>query len=363
MVGAARGSISGTVDGALVGVKMLLSRSWRGMLPRKLGIRRRGAVVLMYHRIADVPIDPSGTAVSPERFVEQMESLAGWAVPSPLLSLVEGERRASERTRSVVVTFDDGYLENLTFVAPVLERLGIPATFFIPVCAVDAADAFWWDELEEVVFGADALPPRLDIDVAGRRLSAAVNDDGGEEDRSGRHRDWRAWRGDARTPRQRLFTLLWSELLRLPDADQRHLVDGIRTWAGHSPARREGRGATLTSDGLAALGGTASRAIGAHTLSHPWLTTLDPARLWEEVDSSRRRLRELGVGEVGTFAYPYGAHDDDTVEAVRRAGFSAAVTTEAGAVHGGTDPLRIPRLDVGDWTAAAFRAELSGWLP
>lgn len=93
-------------------------------------IRRKGAVVLMYHAI-----DRSGwkLAVSPEVFERQMRYLAKkhWAVPlRTVVSYAKGEKTLP--THAVVVSFDDGYRDVLTTVLPILERYRIPATVFIP---------------------------------------------------------------------------------------------------------------------------------------------------------------------------------------------------------------------------------------
>lgn len=70
--------------------------------------------------------------------------------------------------------------------------------------------------------------------------------------------------------------------------------------------------------------------IDAHTITHPDLTTVTPAQLRYEVGGSRRTIRRLAGGPVDFFAYPAGKYDDAVVAAVRRAGYSGAVTEEEG---------------------------------
>ena len=52
-----------------------------------------------------------------------------------------------------------------------------------------------------------------------------------------------------------------------------------------------------------------------------------------------------------TFAYPFGDYSDTSIEVVREIGFDAAVTTDHDVVRASYDRLRLPRLQVGDWTA------------
>jgi len=86
--------------------------------------------------------------------------------------------------------------------------------------------------------------------------------------------------------------------------------------------------------------------IGAHTKSHPHLTQCDARTLRDEIAGSRHALEDAVGASVSQFCYPYGDHDDAVVEAVREAGFAAAVTTRRGRARVGQDPLRLPRVPV-----------------
>ena len=70
--------------------------------------------------------------------------------------------------------------------------------------------------------------------------------------------------------------------------------------------------------------------IDSHTISHADLTTLDPARLREEVAGSRNRLRRMFGRPVRFFCYPAGRFDARVVAAVKAAGYLGATTTEPG---------------------------------
>lgn len=101
--------------------------------------------------------------------------------------------------------------------------------------------------------------------------------------------------------------------------------------------------------------------LGSHTVTHPDLTTLDPTALQSEVSGSRRTLaRKFGV-PVDSFCYPAGAYDDAAVDAVRKAGYSSAVTVDEGLDEAGDDRFEIPRIriDGGDGVGG-LRAKLRG---
>ncbi|WP_151085684.1 polysaccharide deacetylase family protein [Hymenobacter baengnokdamensis] len=86
--------------------------------------------------------------------------------------------------------------------------------------------------------------------------------------------------------------------------------------------------------------------IGAHTQSHPRLTTLAPAAAAHEIAQSKAELeRRLGV-EVLSFAYPYGDLNPETKALVRQAGFTYAVATDSGGLHLEDDRMQIFRINM-----------------
>lgn len=87
-------------------------------------------------------------------------------------------------------------------------------------------------------------------------------------------------------------------------------------------------------------------AVGAHTRTHPSLTGLPPERAEEEIAGSRADLEAAIGGPVPTFAYPYGELDAQAADAVRRASFRGACTTDPRHARFGDDPLRVPRIEV-----------------
>lgn len=85
--------------------------------------------------------------------------------------------------------------------------------------------------------------------------------------------------------------------------------------------------------------------LGAHTITHPDLRTLDDAALEREVAGSRAEIvRRFGV-PVDFFCYPAGRYDDRVIAAVRRAGFLGATTTIEGLATAG-DPFELRRVRI-----------------
>ncbi|MFH1753525.1 MAG: polysaccharide deacetylase family protein [Candidatus Omnitrophota bacterium] len=94
----------------------------------------KGIGILLYHSVGRVdPRDTLGIRIDEDGFFEQMRSLKerDYSVLTlkDAVSLIAGNGEAPER--AVVITFDDGYKDNLVAAAPVLERFGFRATFFV----------------------------------------------------------------------------------------------------------------------------------------------------------------------------------------------------------------------------------------
>ncbi len=74
----------------------------------------------------------------------------------------------------------------------------------------------------------------------------------------------------------------------------------------------------------------AGHEIGAHTRTHPDLTTLTVDQMRNEIAGSKADLLAIGVTSVETFAYPFGGYNDTVVQVVKDAGFLGARTTDGG---------------------------------
>lgn len=106
--------------------------------------------------------------------------------------------------------------------------------------------------------------------------------------------------------------------------------------------------------------------LGAHTRTHPDLRRLDGAALRDELEGCSHRIETETGQRPRTFAYPFGFHDPESVEAARSL-FDFSCTARLGLVTADTDPARIPRLDMvyfrgpgrlEEWGSARFRRYL-----
>jgi peptidoglycan/xylan/chitin deacetylase (PgdA/CDA1 family) len=110
------------------------------------GRTERSLVVLMYHKVNDVPGNSVTVPVS--LFDEQMAQLGELGYrPVSLDDVLAFYRDGTPLPPgAVLITFDDGYLDNLEQAAPVLRRYGYPAVLFVPIGYLDGARPLPHDE-------------------------------------------------------------------------------------------------------------------------------------------------------------------------------------------------------------------------
>ena len=106
-------------------------RTHLGKAKRYLGnLVQPGALVVLYHRVAELEQDPQQLAVRPDNFYNQVRYFKEhFDVLSihELYSFLRDKKKFPER--AVVLTFDDGYADNLYNALPVLESLQVSALF------------------------------------------------------------------------------------------------------------------------------------------------------------------------------------------------------------------------------------------
>lgn len=227
----------------------------------------------------------------------------------------------------VVLTFDDGYADNRRTVLPILSKFGFTASFFPTVDVVSRGRRFFYDSIHDIV--ESAARPEVTVELDGR--PARFRLDGAERRQEAVLRMVLAIRGrDA------------GERLAFVDALRERLSGG----GGPSDKPSAGEPLYLGPADLRALA-QAGMEVGSHTLSHPNLAVLKNGELEDEIAASKVHLEALTGAPVSGFAYPFGKRrhfSAAAVEAVRRAGYRYALTTEAGRAAAGAPVFELPRL-------------------
>ncbi len=324
------------VRGALDGVAQAA-----GVLRALEATRGPTPLVLMHHRVLPrercVEYPFASLAVSVDLFEAQIAWLAERFELRTLSAAFDG---ASPASRPIaVVTFDDGYEDNHAIAAPILERHGARATFFVAADFVAGRAALWYDRAAAALAG-----------LAGAPFAAAAQHLGVSTEQ----------------PVSATIAACVEALKRL-DAAAREAA--IADWESGSSGRADARFGAMTPQQVRELC-ERGHEIGGHSLSHALLPQCGDAQLAHELEASREELAGWCGESIESFAYPDGAHDERVVVAASRAGFRFACTTAPPVRGASVDPLRIGRIDItparltssdGVFDALALRAELAGF--
>jgi peptidoglycan/xylan/chitin deacetylase (PgdA/CDA1 family) len=323
---------------------------------------RRG-LILVYHRIATVGMDPWGTCVREENFAGHLEVLKQNADPIPLQDMVRARQDSDLPKRPVSITFDDGYLDNFVTAAPLLERLAVPATMFLTTGYFAAAREYWWDELERFILGAGPRPETLTVESRGRTRRWNCEACTSCSSEPGVDASWRAWE-PAPGPREALYQSVYDFLVSLPLEEKYSVLDQVRRWAGAAMESRPGY-RTVSETEARELAQNRFIEIGAHTITHPVLAGLSLEEQRNEIHASKAALERITGKPVTAFAYPYGKrfhYSRATASLVRECGFVCGCSNFWGVVTTRTKRFELPRIQALDWEADHFARELDLWF-
>jgi peptidoglycan/xylan/chitin deacetylase (PgdA/CDA1 family) len=318
-------------------------------------------LILMYHRVAKQDIDPWSLCVTPENFSEQLAVLQQYAHLMSLQELAQAQQAGKIPERAVAITFDDGYFNNLHNAKPILEHHQIPATVFITTGYIGRTREYWWDELEQVLLKPGQLPEKLCLHINDNfyewNLGKAVNYSQEEYQRDYNCHPWDAKPGS----RMFLYYSVWQKLQPLTAEQQQQILDEIITWANTAViARPTHRPMNIEEVRILEQGKLIE--VGAHTVTHPFLHTHKASYQQQEIEQSKATLEGWLGHPVTSFAYPFGAYNQDTVSLVEKAGFNCACSTVEETIWKYNNSFLLPRFEMQNWDKDKFKLMLTKWL-
>lgn len=298
--------------------------------------------VLAYHSVA-----PAQTAyckrdirVDPPEFARQMAYLARHYRVLPLdEALARLTSGRSLPAKAVVITFDDGYRDNYDHAFPVLQRWGLPATFFVVSAAVCGRSPFWVGQLQLALMSA--------VDLAPVRRAFAMTAHAAADDA---------------VSRQEVIDLISAQINRADTTGRAQLLERAYSSLDFDPGLPAHIPPVLSPAQLREMA-AAGMTIGSHSATHSILTSLDPGTAERELLESKRELESMVERSVEHFAFPNGPGVANFSAAAARlvsaCGYRSACTSFRGMLKSGSDLFAIPRLNIGgDVTRAEFAFKL-----
>ena len=300
--------------------------------------QRRVLMILTYHRIgnaADTPFASdvfSATAGELDAQIAYFKRRFHMATLEEALAMNSGN---GPRETSVLITFDDGYLDNYNLAFPILRSHGVQGVFFLPTAFVGTGRLPWWDVIAYII--KKSRNQRIHLHYPQEEVFDLETE------------------GLARVSMQilRLFkqpTVNDTErfIAGLEEACETFRPEGstTRRFLNWEEARE------MQQNGMA---------FGSHTHNHEVLSKLSPECQQEEARRSREILeREFGC-RIDVLAYPVGRRQSfstDTMEALRQTGYRAAFSFYGGLNRpGAVSPFDIRRCGVGDQSHARLRLQ------
>jgi peptidoglycan/xylan/chitin deacetylase (PgdA/CDA1 family) len=294
-------------------------------------------VILALHEIHD---DPDGElwtgcpTVFLEKFIRWLRK-TGWEI----VTLGQARERLHQNIRTqrfVVLTFDDGYQDTLSRAVPILQREQAPFTIFVPSGAITRELFAWWLGLRELF----RVNEKVEIATMGRCFSCA----------------------DLPSKMRSLATAsrwVHKNYQCIPDLRETFLTYGVSLDALCDRY-------FMNEDELRFLPREPLASIGAHTVTHPALSLLNPADALREMVDNRAYLQNCSGVEVADLAYPFGnpfACGFREARLAAQAGFRTAATTSNRPllVRDEYDFFMLPRVSIHPhWTLVHLDAAING---
>lgn len=302
-----RGSILATLH--QLGLMGLWQWANRGNIP-----------ILAFHGVCDEeqygssrPIRWRLTVTDFRRYLDVLSKCFHFVSLADAVAMLSGRRPM--QPYSIVLTFDDGYLNNATHAWALLRQFNAPATFFLPTGLIGTGEYFWADRLDYAIRHLERDLEYLAIDgvkfaVGGRDPIALA----------------------------RLFWLAKGACMDLGWNRADRLVREIEAQcdATLDDCPQSGHWAALMSwDDVKEMHRTGAD-FGSHTVHHYLLDELSPAQVMWEMTNSRERMERQLNRECWSVAYPRGQCSPSIAELAREAGYRCGLSTverSAGAEH------------------------------
>ena len=287
-----------------------------GFRPFHVLVRNR-ILILMYHRFSD---EERNSTVSSDQFRQHLQYLKKHANPISLEDAVDAlESEVRLPANPVVITIDDAYRDAYEIALPLLDEYKVKATLFAVTDFVDGRCWIWTDRL------------RFVLRQAGLRSARTITTSAGDFHFAGHDSFLDADRANGR-------------LKKLPNDLKDEVIDEIaRILDVDIPETPTPDYAPISWDQIEEMDSTNVR-IESHTVTHPILTQVEPGQLDRELHDSKARLETMLGRSVRYFCYPNGDVNPSVADAVRRAGYEAALTTEFGFNRGPIDPFLVRRI-------------------
>lgn len=302
--------------------RLMFSRTVSPLIGNKLSI-------LIYHSIRKGLDDLTPYSLNATIFEQQINLLNRYFDVVTLSEGIERIKQGNVERPTVVITFDDGYVDQYDVALPILNKFGVPATFFVTTAYFDGG--LMWND--SVVESFRKLPHDMEY-INLDKIGLGVQSISGDEQK------------------RKILSYILMQLKRMHPFQREESVSIIRDIA----SSYEDVKLMMDRQQLREMS-DAGMEIGCHTKSHPILTSLSDQESIKEIRESKIELEHITEKPVRYFAYPNGRPYEDYmpehVEIVKELGFDAAFSTAKGVTTAESDFYQLPRFT--PWDKSSFK--------
>ena len=275
------------------------------------------------------------------RQIEFMKNNFNVVTMEQVMDAAEGKSKLPEN--ALLLTFDDGYIDNYTFAFPVLEEYGVQGSFFIPGKTFAEHQLLDVNKIHYILASADIYKLAEDVKkqmdhYRGREYDYAPTDELFNEYAIANRFD---------IPEtvfvKRMLQMVLPEKLRNTVSSNlfEKYVGITEEQLAYELYMTEDQIRTMKRHGMF---------IGVHGYDHYWLGSLPPEQMREDISNSLKVMDEFIDRKRWVMNYPYGNYNQDVLEYVKSEGACLGLTTDVRAAEIGKDhALELPRLDCNDF--------------
>lgn len=303
-----------------------------------------GCVTLLYHRIADLKIDPLCLSVTPDNFYDQIKFLKK---KFNLLKIdeflqIKMSNKSKFLPKSFIITFDDGYADNFYNAIPILNALDADALFYICTGKINTSREFWWDELERICYEGSFF--NITFFIENIEYKVCINN---------------------LQQRIEVYNTLYPIVKKLSPINKDFFLTILSECARINLHTGRSSHRVLTSHEINQMFLSHAAVIGSHTTSHPSLSRLSYNDQYDEIKKSKLFLENVIGQSIKHFSYPYGTkadYDINSINICKELDFKMVASNFEGKVYKKTSNLEIPRFLVRNWKTNKFHMQMQKYL-
>lgn len=254
---------------------------------------------------------------------------------------VRGGQKIPEN--SVLLTFDDGYIDNYTYALPILEEFGLQGSFFIPGKTFMTHQLLDVNKIHYILASAEVhslirnIFERLDY-YRGTEFEYPSNEELFNEHAIANRFDCK----EIIFVKRILQTVLPEKLRNQISSDLFEKYVGVsEEQLAYELYMTEEQIRTMKRHGMF---------IGLHGYDHYWLGNLSETEMRQDVDRALEAMDEFIDRDGWVMNYPYGNYNQGVLDYISKKGAVLGLTTEVRIAEIGKDrPLELPRLDCNDF--------------